>query len=244
MSAARSRVVQPAPAFEQAASGQSCTSSISGSRSRSTPSVASSSSSQASVVRSSNPLVDAIPRLVRGSPRMQSAKETNLAAVWKISGSVWASQASFAGQNEGCRKAPVRAWTASASSRRASHSAAPALRVSRQPRIGVSAFQSSSTATRLCAKHEVASGSSSESTRWTAAATSLGSSASYSSCRTSPAGSPRLSKRWARTEDEPTSSASTLTSAATRAPRRARPARGRRSGRSARGGPRRAGARS
>ena len=105
-------------------------------------------------------------------------------------------------------------------------------------------FSTLSTATRLCAKHEVASGSSSESTRWTAAATSLGSSASYSSCRTSPAGSPRLSKRWARTEDEPTSSASTLTSAATRAPRRARPARGRRSRRSARGGPRRAGARS
>ena len=67
ISAARSRPVQPAPAFEQAASGQTGRSAIRGSRSRSSPSVASSSSSQSRVVRSSRPLVDAIQRLVSAS---------------------------------------------------------------------------------------------------------------------------------------------------------------------------------
>ncbi len=69
MSAARSLVVQPVPAFEQAASLQSGTSAICGSRLRSTPTAASSSSSQSCVVRSSSPLVDASERLVSGAPR-------------------------------------------------------------------------------------------------------------------------------------------------------------------------------
>ncbi len=68
MSAARSRVVQPAPAFEQAASLQSGKSAIAGNRARSRPSVASNSSSQPRVVRSSRPLVEAIERLVSGFP--------------------------------------------------------------------------------------------------------------------------------------------------------------------------------
>ena len=51
---------------------------------------------------------------------------------------------------------------------------------------------------------------SSPSTVRTAAATSTGSSVSYFSCRSSPAASARSSKRWARTDEEPTSRASTL----------------------------------
>ena len=68
MSAARVRVMQPAPALEHAASGQSGTSVIRGRRSSSTPRMASSSSSHSCVARSSRPLVDAIPRLVSSFP--------------------------------------------------------------------------------------------------------------------------------------------------------------------------------
>ena len=106
----------------------------------------------------------------------------------------------------------MRACTASASSRRASHSAAAALRVSRQPRIGVSGVPARVDARRGCAR-------STRSRRARAPSQDAADGrddvvrirrSSYCSCRSSPSGSPRSSKRCARTEEEPTSSASTV----------------------------------
>ena len=52
-------------------------------------------------MRSSRPVVDAIERLVVSRPPTYSANETKRVAARKVSGSASASQASFAGQNEG-----------------------------------------------------------------------------------------------------------------------------------------------
>ena len=206
MSAARSRVVQPAPAFEHAASGQSGTSAIRGSRSRSRPSVR------------------AAPRPSPGREVEQAARrchpEARLGLAAQVVGE--GDEPRRATEDLGLRlgeprelRRPEGGMEERAGARVNRLGVEPlreplggsALRVSRQPRIGVSAFPSSSTATRLCAKHEIASGSSSPSTRRTAAATSAGSSDSYSSCRRSPAArrarrsagrAPRRSRRRAR----------------------------------------------
>src|SRR5579864_6012331 len=82
--------------------------------------------------------------------------------------------------------------------------------MSRQPSTGVSGRPRASSAIRLCPKQEIASASAPPRT-WPASRTSSsGSSPAYSICLSSPTGSARSSKLCARTEEEPTSSASTV----------------------------------
>src|SRR4029450_13029838 len=110
---------------------------------------------------------------------------------------------------------PVRAWSAASWRWRASWSAASAERLSRQPRTGVRGRPLLSSATRLCPKQEapIASGvgpPASSSTSRTAATRGSGSaSPTYWRFAGFPSSVAEASKRPARTDDVPTSSART-----------------------------------